>query len=568
MKKNVVCQSKAFFILCVLLCFGCTERMQHKIYVPPDPVLIFNQQIDQLIKTIKKNRQNQTYEHCSGVIYPESMFQSQFPTRLEEYLVNQIQTNVLLSHNTLSRKSWQKVLNGETLLEHPGTCIFKIHIDRSVHLKSIEIAVSLYQYEQETYPNLGNISLEYHPSSLAWKMDKAPSENNLYPIGHKNNPFHELELFAFGLSKDMLDCYKKTGIQLNNGNKVEKSDVILYFDTQSENHIPQKTKTIIGDALNMRFIQSGLFKSAIHRNDFRAALSKIFYYMKHGSGSKKIVDISRYKNLLFNTPTIFFMTDIIDMDTVYKVTTKAYWLVNPQKNRAYEIETINLAGTYVAEFFDYAYLKKNCIPQSNASQSEIVSKANSNFFIRYVHRPDAGAGYPVTLHNDAHLKSGDHYKIIFTPNKNCFVYIYQLDSKGKLTCLFPMKQWKNIILNNLNPVQKGMTYHLPSDQHYYILDNHTGKERFYCIVSEKRDNSLERLYDNLTRASHSQQSEKVDFYINQMLSNLKTRGLANIVPSKENRYSWKEQGNIFSIMDHHLENIGVNSMNILTINHQ
>ena len=55
-----------------------------------------------------------------------------------------------------------------------------------------------------------------------------------------------------------------------------------------------------------------------------------------------------------------------------------------------------------------------------------------SFDINYVYRK-GGVGELRTIKNGDTLKSGDHYKIVFTPDKDCYVYIFQVDSSGSFS---------------------------------------------------------------------------------------------------------------------------------------
>ena len=61
------------------------------------------------------------------------------------------------------------------------------------------------------------------------------------------------------------------------------------------------------------------------------------------------------------------------------------------------------------------------VPWKYADASEALDSTNSSllsFEINYVYRT-AGVGELKTIKNGDTLKSGDHYKIVFTPDKDC-----------------------------------------------------------------------------------------------------------------------------------------------------
>ncbi len=103
------------------------------------------------------------------------------------------------------------------------------------------------------------------------------------------------------------------------------------------------------------------------------------------------------------------------------------------------------------------------------------------------------------LTNTATLKSGDLYKIIFTPIETNYVYIFQTDSKSnKLIQLFPIYKFKDVELNHSNPVIAETTYHIPKKGISFTLDNNSGTtETIYFIAAREPDVELEQLYKEI-----------------------------------------------------------------------
>jgi hypothetical protein len=84
------------------------------------------------------------------------------------------------------------------------------------------------------------------------------------------------------------------------------------------------------------------------------------------------------------------------------------------------------------------------------------------------------------------LYSGDFYKIVFTPLQNCYVYIFQQGSSGKIYKLFP---------NDNFPLIAGKTYYIPAKNQAFYLDNQTAQEKIYMITTNKRNIQLEQEYE-------------------------------------------------------------------------
>jgi hypothetical protein len=99
------------------------------------------------------------------------------------------------------------------------------------------------------------------------------------------------------------------------------------------------------------------------------------------------------------------------------------------------------------------------------------------------------------LTNTAILKSGDLYKIIFTPLEKSYVYIFQTDSKSNnIIQIFPRYKFKGLKLNHSNPVIAAKTYHIPKKGISFTLDNNSGTtETIYFIAAHEPDLELEQL---------------------------------------------------------------------------
>ncbi|PID58501.1 hypothetical protein CSB45_02860 [candidate division KSB3 bacterium] len=103
------------------------------------------------------------------------------------------------------------------------------------------------------------------------------------------------------------------------------------------------------------------------------------------------------------------------------------------------------------------------------------------------------------------LHSGDHYRIVFTPQQDAYVYIYQIDDSGLVFQLFPMDRFRGRPVNNFNPVQAGRDYYAPGKEMSFVLDELTGTERIYFLASRKQNRFLEERYEQLQKEPPSQQ---------------------------------------------------------------
>jgi hypothetical protein len=192
-----------------------------------------------------------------------------------------------------------------------------------------------------------------------------------------------------------------------------------------------------------------------------------------------------------------------------------------------------------------------------------------NFKINYVYRP-GGRGSLKSLVDGSVLNSGDHYKIQFTPAEDSYVYIFQVDSSKAIYRLFPMTSFGGVKVDNLNPVQAGVTYHLPAKDKSFKLDNIVGSESIIFLAFRQPNEALEQQYESLVKARLSQDNAKADNLQTAIKSNFKTRGLAAIVddPNKKTvTVPWAPTES-FTMPVRNLDDLCVDCMNMITFEHR
>ena len=88
------------------------------------------------------------------------------------------------------------------------------------------------------------------------------------------------------------------------------------------------------------------------------------------------------------------------------------------------------------------------------------------------------------------LTADDSYRLVMQTAGERYVYVYQLDSRGKLMNLFPNHVYSSI----QNPLNQEQTYHVPSDPDWFHLGEKKGEERIYVVASAQLMRELEELY--------------------------------------------------------------------------
>ena len=101
---------------------------------------------------------------------------------------------------------------------------------------------------------------------------------------------------------------------------------------------------------------------------------------------------------------------------------------------------------------------------------------------------------PIT--KDTLLKTGDQLKMLINKKSECFVYLIYHGSNGEIMKLFP---------NNSNNVDE--KYFIPQGDSWFFLDEHTGKETFYLLVSKRPLTTLENLVKKYEACSVDKKSK-------------------------------------------------------------
>ncbi len=91
------------------------------------------------------------------------------------------------------------------------------------------------------------------------------------------------------------------------------------------------------------------------------------------------------------------------------------------------------------------------------------------------------------------LTQQNAYAVEFKPRKRLYVYIYQSDSAGKLSCLFPNPQFSVV----RNPVKAGHLYRVPGQGKVFHLDANTGREDIIVFAAESALAEPDRICRNL-----------------------------------------------------------------------
>ena len=89
------------------------------------------------------------------------------------------------------------------------------------------------------------------------------------------------------------------------------------------------------------------------------------------------------------------------------------------------------------------------------------------------------AGETRTLAAGGELTPNDHYRVTFTPSENSYVYVYQIDAKGKAQAIFPNAEF----VKATNPVTAKHAYNVPPEGQWFGLDQEPGDEEIVVVAA-------------------------------------------------------------------------------------
>ncbi|RKZ77378.1 MAG: hypothetical protein DRQ57_00010 [Gammaproteobacteria bacterium] len=194
-----------------------------------------------------------------------------------------------------------------------------------------------------------------------------------------------------------------------------------------------------------------------------------------------------------------------------------------------------------------------------------------DFKINYIYRTN-GEGDFKQLKRNSQLRSGDHYKLIFEPSGDGYVYIFKMDSSDKVLRLFPSTDFENADHNNINPVKKGQRYFVPAESASFKLDDNRGKETIYFAVTSKPDTQLENDYHTLLAQQDTSSIKELKNARKNWHTMMKKRGTkVNLVKDTskiEALIKFTEQEQQFSLTPNYLKNVCDGCVYIVNFKHR
>ena len=152
----------------------------------------------------------------------------------------------------------------------------------------------------------------------------------------------------------------------------------------------------------------------------------------------------------------------------------------------------------------------------------------------------------IRITKDTTLKTGNQFKMMVELKSRCFVYLIYSGSNGETQMLFP---------GDISQLNKSYTlaekYYIPQGDLWFALDEQTGLERFYLLVSKNRLSELE----DLLKKYESLGSDKKPDMARQIVNLIKKTNKKSNDEYLEEMYQLVQEGTR-ALYDGKLENFG------------
>jgi hypothetical protein len=142
-----------------------------------------------------------------------------------------------------------------------------------------------------------------------------------------------------------------------------------------------------------------------------------------------------------------------------------------------------------------------------------------------------GSYFAKPVKNGDTLTEQDNYKVQYFCNMECFVYIAQLDSIGKLEPIIPSDfvAWSN-------PMASNKLYSVPAGNNWFFLDQNKGVEQIFFIVSRTQRPDIEQLFRKIS-AENRTLKQQAPVTIDQPLYT--TRGIAGVREGRQQKVTFQ-----------------------------
>ncbi|MEW6621306.1 MAG: OmpA family protein [bacterium] len=170
----------------------------------------------------------------------------------------------------------------------------------------------------------------------------------------------------------------------------------------------------------------------------------------------------------------------------------------------------------------YALNRRVEIERVEEEDLPIINPPRLSLNVSFLYEKD---GKPAKMWNNMTLTSKDNYKVYFKPEQLCYVYIFQKDTSGKMTQLFPNAKFTP----EKNPV-KNIDYWIPKPDTWFYLDETIGKETIFLLATKEPAEDIIHIASRGRKDSASGEIGINEAEASEIEFQIKTRGLGDIRP--------------------------------------
>lgn len=117
----------------------------------------------------------------------------------------------------------------------------------------------------------------------------------------------------------------------------------------------------------------------------------------------------------------------------------------------------------------------------------------------------------INIEKRSTLKTGDQFKMMVQPKRDCYIYIVYHGSNGEIQMLFPSDYGQFSKIDKINN-----RYYIPQGDLWFALDENTGQETFYLLASKIKFTKLESLINRYGTSDLSDKPKIADQIIKEI----------------------------------------------------
>lgn len=334
---------------------------------PLTPEEKFVTQVDGFIAELNTQQPSTVNFRAPVAIMPASLISGGEFTRLEEYAVNRLSSQLRLSRDiyTPSRQNWFEIRErqpftfaGESEDKIRGLddlVVYQISVSADEILKQVTLQATAVDTDSKPIP--GILVETSFPTddkgSPAMKQYKASPKGNPIPEGLEERPFVSMDRLTYSLASEMAQAYQAN--VLNNDDAPADSEVAVVLQARTLNgSIGNDFMRQLESSLQQAFVAKKGFTCSVSQKDFTPTFEQIDFYRRNN-------DMFEIDETLLGPGSVVLLAEAFTHKDNGKVgiNLRSLWRVNPEENKQGQFIVNNLGGTYLSGFTAKAYLSVN-----------------------------------------------------------------------------------------------------------------------------------------------------------------------------------------------------------------